>query len=93
MNSDLSIIPYWVWTLLAVILLIQGTWIFNDANKRGMNRWLWGLLGLLNTPTNLIVYLIVSRTILGTRRCYVCDMRYNKTYQYCPHCGELNKED
>lgn len=92
MNSDLSIIPYWVWILLAVVLLIQGTWIFNDAGKRSMNRWLWGLLGLLNTPTNLIVYLIVSRTILGTKRCHVCDMRYNKTYKYCPHCGAPKKE-
>jgi len=92
MNSELMIVPYWVWIMIAIVLLIQGTWIFNDAGKRGMNRWLWGLLGLMNTPTNLIVYLIVSRTILGTKKCKKCERRYNKTYKYCPYCSEENDE-
>lgn len=47
------------------ILLIQGFWIFNDAKKRGEKYyWLWGIFGLLNTPGNLIIYLLVTRAII-----------------------------
>ncbi len=51
----------WLMMLVAVILLCQGTWIFIDARKRGEMAWLWGLLGLLNFPTSLLVYLLVTR--------------------------------
>ncbi|NLC52720.1 MAG: sigmaY antisigma factor component [Firmicutes bacterium] len=47
--------------LIAVLLLTQALWIFHDARKRGENAWLWGLLGLLNVPSSLIVYLLVTR--------------------------------
>ncbi len=47
------------------LLLIQGFWMFKDARKRGEKYyWLWGLFGLLNTPGNLIIYLIVTRIII-----------------------------
>lgn len=52
---------FWLFMLVAVILLCQGTWIFIDARKRGEIAWLWGLLGLLNFPTSLLVYLLVTR--------------------------------
>ena len=47
--------------LIAILLLTQALWIFHDARKRGENAWLWGLLGLLNVPSSLIVYLLVTR--------------------------------
>jgi len=51
--------------LLVIILMAQGFWMFNDARKRGDKRyWLWGIFGLLNIPTNLIVYLIITRIII-----------------------------
>ncbi|WP_315114707.1 hypothetical protein [uncultured Clostridium sp.] len=51
--------------IIIPILLLQGLWIFNDAKKRGEREyWLWGLFGILNTPGNLIVYLIVTRAII-----------------------------
>jgi bacteriorhodopsin len=93
MNRDLSIIPIWAWIVLAVVLLTQSVWVFNDASKRGMNQWLWGVFALLNTPTNLIVYLIVSRSVLGSRKCAACRKRYNKNYAYCPYCGAENDND
>ncbi|KOA20625.1 hypothetical protein CLHOM_07670 [Clostridium homopropionicum DSM 5847] len=47
------------------ILFIQGLWIFKDAKKRGEKYyWLWGVFGLLNTPGNLIIYLIITRVIM-----------------------------
>lgn len=50
-------------------LLAQAVWIFLDARKRGEKYyWLWGLFGLTNVPQALLVYLIVTRAILGRNR-------------------------
>jgi hypothetical protein len=59
------------YTLLIVIpiLFIQGMWIFLDARKRGEKYyWLWGLFGLLNIPSSLIIYLLVTRVILTNKK-------------------------
>ncbi|WP_410772291.1 hypothetical protein [Fontibacillus sp. BL9] len=55
-------IPWGLWVLLAVMLLTQGMWIFRDARKRGKGKWawFWGLWGIFNVPTPLIVYLLVE---------------------------------
>lgn len=44
--------------LFSPVLIYQSRWIYHDAEKNGMNKWLWGIFGLLNTPTNLLVYLL-----------------------------------
>ena len=49
----------WLYGLVALILLCQGTWIFIDARKRGEIAWLWGLLGLLNFSTIFYNYFTV----------------------------------
>lgn len=52
-----------------IIVTIQGFWIFTDARKRGeKGYWLWGIFGLLNFPSSLIVYLIVTRIILDRHK-------------------------
>ncbi|EQB89303.1 hypothetical protein M918_20885 [Clostridium sp. BL8] len=57
MNSTLK---YFLIFILIVALLIQGTWVFKDARKKNIRYyWFWGLICLLNIPTNLIIYLIV----------------------------------
>jgi hypothetical protein len=91
MHTDLSAVPVWLWICLVVVLSVQGLWVFNDARKRGMNCWLWGLFCLLNTPTNLFVYLIVSRAILGSVKCQACSARIRKKDAFCPYCGEEQK--
>lgn len=51
------------------LVLIQGIWIFYDARKRKEKYyWLWGVFGLLNIPSCLIVYLIVTRLILNKNK-------------------------
>lgn len=72
---------------LAILLGIQAFWIFKDAEKRGMNKWLWGILGFLNTPTNLLIYLIVSRTLYKPKLCLQCGHSNNRTAKYCEACG------
>lgn len=59
MNANPASWPLYL--LFAVLAFTQALWIFYDARKRGENHWLWGLLGLLNVPSSLIVYLLVTR--------------------------------
>jgi len=85
--KQLSLVPPWAWLLLLVALFIQGMWIFRDAEKRGENKWLWGILGLMNIPTNLLIYLIVTRRILRPIRCPECNKKIPRESNYCLHCG------
>lgn len=50
------------------ILLIQGAWVFYDARRRKEKYyWLWGIFALMNTPGNLVLYLLVTRVILNNK--------------------------
>lgn len=55
-HNDIYTLTWWQWVLIAVLLLGQGIFIFQDAQKRGARAWLWGLYGLTSCPTALIVY-------------------------------------
>ena len=63
--SDISKMPLGFWILLAVILFTQAVWLFMDASKRDANKWLWGIWGLIQAPTPLILYLLIVRKILS----------------------------
>ncbi|KWX80477.1 hypothetical protein [Paenibacillus jilunlii] len=58
--KELQDVPYWLWGCLAVTLLLQGTLIFHNAQKRGRGKlaWFWGIWGLTGIPTPLICYLL-----------------------------------
>lgn len=52
-----------------ILVLVQGIWIFYDARKRNEKYyWLWGIFGLTNVPSSLIVYLLVTRVILNKNK-------------------------
>ncbi|WP_440112621.1 sigmaY antisigma factor component [Paenibacillus sp. QZ-Y1] len=53
-----EISPIWL-VVIAVLLLIQGTWIFQDARRRGHFPWIWGLWGITGFPTPLVIYWFV----------------------------------
>jgi NADH:ubiquinone oxidoreductase subunit 6 (subunit J) len=46
-----------------VVLLTQSIFLFVDARKHGHNYWLWGILGLIQAPVPLLVYLLTFRKI------------------------------
>ena len=74
--------------LLPVLVLTQATWIFIDARRQGEHYyWLWGLLGLLNVPTSLIVYLLV----MGYRRRHSpsCGQQMPENQLYCRYCSNV----
>ena len=78
----------YIWALIGIVLIIQASWIFRDASKRGEAKWLWAFFGLLNTPSNLIIYLIVTRLIVKSRPCSQCSRYTRESFDYCPHCGQ-----
>lgn len=86
--TELQQIPLYLWVILITVLLLQSSWIFQDAAKRGEHKWLWGIFGLFNTPTNLLVYLIVTRIILKPNPCPHCRKNVRGSCTYCPHCGD-----
>jgi hypothetical protein len=58
-----------VLALVVPLLLLQASWIFQDAKKRDEKYyWLWGLFGLINVPQGIIIYLIVTRVILDRNK-------------------------
>ncbi|AZR72099.1 hypothetical protein BBF96_01040 [Anoxybacter fermentans] len=75
----------WLFILIGFILAAQAVWIFLDARKRGESYWLWGFFGLLNFPSSLIIYLLVTRTKKIT--CPDCGRKFSKNNNCCPHCG------
>ncbi|MBN2796369.1 MAG: zinc-ribbon domain-containing protein [Clostridia bacterium] len=82
--------------LIVVILLVvtQGTWIFLDAGKHGENKWLWGLFGLVNVPSSLIIYLIITRVVTKHIICPHCFYSIKDDSQYCSYCGhEITETD
>jgi len=50
------------------ILLMQGAWVFYDARRRKEKHyWIWGIFALMNTPGNLLIYLLVTRVLLNNK--------------------------
>ncbi len=67
------------------LLILQASWIFFDARKRGELYWIWGIFGLLNVPSSLLIYLIVTRYRKVV--CPDCGRAFRKKEHSCPHCG------
>ncbi|WPX07850.1 hypothetical protein [Anaerocellum danielii] len=58
-------IPPVFFIILFILLMLQAVYIFFDAKNRGEKYYfLWGLFGLLNFPSSLIIYLLITRVIL-----------------------------
>ena len=51
------------------LVLIQGAWVFFDARRRKEKYyWFWGIFGLMNIPSSLLIYLLVTRVILNKKK-------------------------
>jgi hypothetical protein len=90
--KNIETLPIWVWILLAAALFCQALWIYRDAARRGEHALLWGFFGLLNIPSNLLVYLLVTRLIMKSRTCPECGKRIGEKAKYCPACGRMQEE-
>jgi cytochrome bd-type quinol oxidase subunit 2 len=68
LNMKVYDLPVYSWILVAAILLTQATWLFIDARKRNANQWFWGIIGLIQCPVPLILYLFIVRKIYKRKR-------------------------
>ncbi|WP_375104001.1 hypothetical protein ACDZ28_03440 [Paenibacillus sp. RS8] len=64
--NELQDVPLWLWILIAVLLMLQGTFLFRDARRRGRKAWFWGLWAITTVPSPVLVYILV--VILPERR-------------------------
>lgn len=88
----MSAYPVIAWVSLGALLVAQATWIFRDARQSGESyAWLWGLFGLVNVPSSLIIYVLVTRR--GETRCTQCGKPFARACQICPHCGSKKGEE
>ncbi|MFC4304221.1 sigmaY antisigma factor component [Cohnella boryungensis] len=54
--NEAANLPWWLWTIVGLILLGQGTALFLHARRIGRNAWFWGVWGLIQFPTPSLVY-------------------------------------
>jgi hypothetical protein len=84
--------PLLLWVLLGALAITQAAWILRDARRRGEGYvWLWGFFGLLNVPSSLVVYILVTRH--DNTRCPQCGKAIPRRSMICPYCGAKKEED
>ncbi len=83
--NDITKVPPVLLMIIPILLLSQAAWIYCDASKRGENKWLWGLFGLLNVPSNLIIYLLVTRRFKKRNKCNGCGHNVDSIFLFCPY--------
>jgi len=82
---------------LLILWIVVIIWVYRDAERRGMNGLLWGLLVLIGNLIGLLIYLIVrtdtvaisgvSQSTQTTQPCPNCQKPVGLNFAYCPHCG------
>ncbi|WP_163101731.1 sigma-Y antisigma factor component [Peribacillus alkalitolerans] len=54
------------WVILPfviIILLAQSIFLFIDARKHGHNYWFWGIVGLIQAPMPILIYMLLIRKV------------------------------
>ncbi|RKD75140.1 hypothetical protein ATL39_0836 [Sinobaca qinghaiensis] len=65
--NELQEIPIWLYILIFFFLFAQSTFLFIHSRRNGRLRWFWGIWGMLNVPTPLVVYIIYIKYIIPYR--------------------------
>ena len=82
-----------IFTVVLLIWIAVIIWVYRDAERRGMNGFLWALLVFIGHLVGLLIYLIV-RTNGGSQQvttslqpCPKCTKPVSLGYAFCPFCG------
>jgi hypothetical protein len=93
----MNMIVGWLFFMIIGVLLVFlpimiGIYVYQDANRRGMNAALWTLITVL-APSfiGLIIYLIV-RADRSSLQCPNCKGPVTEQYTVCPQCGKPLKQ-
>ena len=82
-----SIVSFVYLSVLIVVPILVGVYVFLDASRRGMNAALWTLIAVL-VPilVGFIIYLLV-RGNYPDLKCPQCGTPVRESYVSCPQCG------
>ena len=75
------------WLLLATIVLLTG-YVYRDAQRRGMNAFLWTFLVIVMLPAYVamgFIFYFIAREPLPYH-CPKCGMMVSARFNYCPGC-------
>ncbi|MDH4217779.1 MAG: zinc ribbon domain-containing protein [Candidatus Aminicenantes bacterium] len=79
---------------LLIIWIFVIVWVYRDAERRGMNGVLWGLLVFIGNLVGLLIYLIVRsnnvpapKSVQASQTCPHCQIPLSPHYIFCPTCG------
>jgi ribosomal protein S27AE len=84
------IVPLVLWLVIGILIL---SWVYQDAESRGMSGVLWALIILVLNVIGLILYLIVRESRIPafqriTRVCPKCGQVLSEDARFCPRCGK-----
>lgn len=68
MTTSVDKIPLPIIILIIVLLISQSLFLFQDARKRNLHPWFWGIWGMFSLPLPTILYLIIERKVLKNKR-------------------------
>lgn len=88
-NPPPAIIRGVIGTLVGLVfagwMLLVG-YVHNDAEKRGMNKWLWtAVVLLIPNAIGFILYLLTRKQLLV--ECANCHAIIQPTFRFCPKCA------
>jgi len=79
---------------LMILWIAVIIWVYRDAERRGMNGLLWGLLVFIGNLIGLLIYLIIRSDALSSQRplemtqaCPNCRKQVGTHFAFCPYCG------
>lgn len=71
--SEIQEIPVWLLVLIFLCLFAQSTFLFIHSRRNGHLRWFWGVWGMFNVPTPLVMYIIYIKLIIPYRERRLAD--------------------
>lgn len=92
-NLVFMFLPLGMLVLGLLICILIGRFVYFDAQKRGMDPWLWVTVAIfIPNFIGLIIYLIVRNqyTVRATV-CPSCHRKIDPNFNVCPYCGTTAK--
>ncbi len=82
-RSLLMILPL---LFTAIYVAVAGTLVYRDAERRGMDPWLWAAIAVfVPALIGVVIYLVVRST--WGRKCPKCGRALQAEFRICPYCG------
>ena len=68
MTTSIDKIPLPIIILIIILLMSQSLFLFQDAHRRNLHPWFWGIWGIISLPLPTILYFVIERKIFKNKR-------------------------